>query len=369
MPQSYDFNGPLSSLDPTQSQTAIKSFFYPANLTTATNHYIRFDANIFEDSRFQGGIEGNFSPTVDAGLRSGQDLGVILINTLRFAPSLVGGNLVPYARNIANQLSKNYGSGGPTTAALNYMNSLPDGDQFYNIFPGLRGIGNKRTLNHMYLYTPDTMTFDYNNKWEAVSLRDQFGIFADGISAMNELSRGNLGAAALLAAHAGSTAAAKIGLGDLKASVSAYAAMKGFPVNPLFETLYKSTQPRQFKFQFSMYPQTQKETEEIYNIVEQFAFHAAPEYAASEIGGFMIIPSTFDIKFMFIVRDKNGGGVEIENPWIRRISTCALTSFNIDYSPGHQWQAMEDGSPRALNLSLEFVELEVMTKDRIKRGF
>ena len=50
--------------------------------------------------------------------------------------------------------------------------------QFYSAFPGLRGIGNKTILNHLYLYNPDTMTFDYNNEWKTISLREQFGLVA-----------------------------------------------------------------------------------------------------------------------------------------------------------------------------------------------
>ena len=365
MPQDQSFRGPLAELTPVGSPDAVESYFYPSNLTTVTNHYMRFDAAIFQDSRFQQGISGGFSPPVNPGgalisgiVNNARDLVTAAAAVAGATPLLA---IAPINRILADINLNN--PGGTTTAALNYLNSLPEGGQFYNAFPGLRGIGNKKVKTHLYLYTPDTVTFDYQNKWESVSLRDQFTYLADGIS---WAAQTNMGAHAGAAASAGHGLATAFGMGR---QFDIAAAMSGFPTNPMTEVLFKSTEPRTFQFNFKMYPQTPNEAEQIFKIVEQFSFHAAPEYANSEVGGFMIMPSVFDIKFMFLVRDQNGNAHEIENPWMRRISTCGLEAISVDYSPDEQFQAMEDGSPRALTLALKFHELEIMDKSRIARGF
>jgi hypothetical protein len=363
MSQSFDFRGPLAALEPEQSSTAIKCYYYPADLTTVTGHYVRFDCQIFEDSRFQQGIKGNFG--------SAKDAGSLLTNNAEAAAlkilSGASGTSTGAAASTLGQFIKPISTGGSTTtAALNYLNALPEGGDLYKYFPGLRGLGNKRTLNHIYMYTPDTLVYGYNNQWETVSLREKFGVLADGVSAFQDIKKGDFGSAAALLTPYLSKG---LGLGDATSQRNTLMAMMGFPINPVNEVLFKETQQRQFTMRFKLYPQTAKETEEIFNIVEQFAFHAAPEYAQGEFGGFLIMPSVFDIKFMFVVRNPDGSPMEIENPWIRRISTCALTDFNVDYSNDGAWQAMEDGSPRSVDLTLSFKELEIIDKSRVKRGF
>jgi hypothetical protein len=368
MPQSFDLQGPLSSLEPPKSRTAIESYYYPSNLTTVTNHYARFDASIFEDSRYQQGAAGPMSGPVDAGVGLIETIGAL---TAQLDPTFAGGTirgamaLSPSIRNALQNRLARLQTGGTTSASLNYANAF-GGQKFYNAFPGLRGIGNKKLLTHMYLYTPDTMTVGYRNNWDTISLREEFGVVADALSAGSDIGNGAPGSASILAAAAAAGAA---GFAGAKAGLHRIQQMRGFPVNPMTETLYRDTNPRTFQFNFKFFPQTAKESEEIYNIVHQFAYHAAGEYATSEIGGFLIMPSVFDIKFMFLVRSPEGVTYEVENPWLRRISTCALTTIDIDQSPDGQWMAQQDGSPTSIMLALSFTELELMTKDRIVRGY
>ena len=209
------------------------------------------------------------------------------------------------------------------------------------------------------------MTFDYNNEWKTISLREQFGLVAIAGQAAVDAAGGH---AVQTIGSAGIGLAGAFDAAGIKSMLETGSALLGYPVNPMTETLFSDTRPRQFKFNFTMYPQTAAESTEIFNIIQQFTFHAASEFATSEIGGFLVMPSVFDIKYMFTARSSNGTVREMENPWIKKISTCALTDISVDFAP-NGWQAQEDGSPTAVTLALSFTELDIITKDRVVSGF
>jgi hypothetical protein len=121
------------------------------------------------------------------------------------------------------------------------------------------------------------------------------------------------------------------------------------------------------------YKQMQKEahTTEKYkkkqsDIIKKLRFHQAPEIETRFGSGFfMLPPSEFDISFYY------NGRI---NPNIPEISTCVLTSIDIDYAP-NGFSAYEvpgqnaflggTGMPVAIKLSLEFKETEILTKSSI----
>jgi hypothetical protein len=154
--------------------------------------------------------------------------------------------------------------------------------------------------------------------------------------------------------------------GELGAT--AFAGAFGFVTNPALEVLYSSPALRSFRFDFMFYPRSVKEGKEVQNILDRLRFHQAPELLGSQnVGGlggfFMVPPSEFDIKFYY-----NG----LENPNIPKISTCALETIDIDYAP-NGFSAYEvpsgqyatkggTGMPVGIRLSLQFKELEMLTK-------
>lgn len=129
--------------------------------------------------------------------------------------------------------------------------------------------------------------------------------------------------------------------------------------NPYIEVLFESVDNRSFNFTFKMIPRNPKEQEIIQDIVKTFKFHRAPEKKFKENSQYWLFPSTFDI--MFFHKNK-------ENPWLFKISTCAMTNFEVNHSPEGQYSAHEDGSPFATTITMSFVELEILTKDRIAEG-
>lgn len=130
--------------------------------------------------------------------------------------------------------------------------------------------------------------------------------------------------------------------------------------NPYMEVLFKGVSNRTFQFTFKMIPRNAKEQQIVRDIVKEFKFHRAPEFKSDSNNAFMLFPSEFDIEF---IHRSN------ENPWIFKISTCALTNVSINHSPEGSYASHADGSPFATEMTLEFTELAIMTKENMLMGY
>lgn len=143
-------------------------------------------------------------------------------------------------------------------------------------------------------------------------------------------------------------------------AMDAVKASRSEMLNPYMEVLFNGVQNRTFSFTFKMIPRNRKEQETIQQIVNEFRFHSAPEYASTSQNMYMRFPSEFDIEFVHKGQ---------RNPWLFRISTCALTNVGVNHSPEGQYSSFVDGSPSATELTLEFTELEILSKERHREGF
>lgn len=132
--------------------------------------------------------------------------------------------------------------------------------------------------------------------------------------------------------------------------------------NPYTEVLFNGVQNRTFSFTFRFIPRSQDEQREVKTIIETLKFHRAPEYVKSGVQQYSYwkVPSEFDIQFL------HRG---VENPWLFKISTCALTNLVVNHSGDGQFAIHDDGSPVITDVNLEFIELESLTKERIQEGF
>jgi hypothetical protein len=128
--------------------------------------------------------------------------------------------------------------------------------------------------------------------------------------------------------------------------------------NPFREQVFRNVQTREFVFEYTFLPQSANEAKNVREIINTFKFHMHPEI--SKDGLFYVYPSTFDISYLF-----NGPK---ENPNLHKISTCVLENMEVDYG-GQGWHTFSDGMPTEINMRLKFRELEVMTKERIKKGY
>ena len=126
------------------------------------------------------------------------------------------------------------------------------------------------------------------------------------------------------------------------------------------EMKFEGIDRRTFSFSFKMMPRNEQETENIKNIVNLFRFHSMPEFlGAVNNSRTLLSPSTFDIKY--IAKGE-------ENAYMNKISTCVLEGVTVEYG-GDRTQFFKNNAPTETSLTLNFKELEIITKERIKDGY
>ena len=143
---------------------------------------------------------------------------------------------------------------------------------------------------------------------------------------------------------------------------------KGFIMTNRMELAFKGLPKRGFQYTFKMIPKSEEEANEIKHIVDAFKINMLPEgMSADDKSGFtgkrLKIPNTFDIKYMYVGK---------ENEYLHKISTCVLESMNVSYG-GDRFKAFDGNSkgapPVETTMTLNFKEMELITKQRAQEGF
>ena len=138
----------------------------------------------------------------------------------------------------------------------------------------------------------------------------------------------------------------------------------GATLTDRMEMAFKGIDKRKFTYTFKMMPRSQDESDEIKKIVDMFKFHMLPEMLdASSRGRLMGYPSTFDIKYMY---------QNAENNYLNKVSECYLESMDIDYGGDRYRTFKANGAgapPTEVTLTLNFGEIELITRERAIEGF
>jgi hypothetical protein len=129
--------------------------------------------------------------------------------------------------------------------------------------------------------------------------------------------------------------------------------------------IFKSIGFRQYQFDFKFTPRSEQEALNVANIIKAFKFYASPEVKYGEGSPrYYIYPAEFDIEFW-----SNGK----PNDFVNKISTCACTNVGVNYTSAGVWSAFRPGDfngvPVETSLSLQFQELEIITKNRVLQGY
>ena len=226
-----------------------------------------------------------------------------------------------------------------------------------------------KTSETIALYMPDTLNFIQQQGYADLELGNNLltALFAGGKGVADSIrAYGQNGNFKALGESIGENLSPFIinSLGDKLGNLGKAIAVagQGMVTNPLIEVIYTSPALRTFRFDFMFYPESQTEAFAVQKIIQLFQFHQAPEIAPGTGGYFLVPPSEFDIEFYY-----NG----TENVNLPSISTCVLTSVDIDYAP-NGWSAYEipgenarmggSGMPVATKLGLEFKETSIVTK-------
>lgn len=139
----------------------------------------------------------------------------------------------------------------------------------------------------------------------------------------------------------------------------------GRAVNPMQEQLLDTIPFRSFDFTFDFYPKSQKEASEVRDIIKTFRQSMLPDsFKDNMFGGidgaeedgllenaqFFNYPNIFRIYFAGPISNKVDGFLP---------TVC--TNAQVDYAGGQKFSTFEDGQPVHIQLTLNFVEIKVLT--------
>jgi len=215
-----------------------------------------------------------------------------------------------------------------------------------------------RIQDTVILYTPPNVKFDYKAGYENADTGMAqliMGTIADIKGGKEALSAG--GEALKVFLEKAAVGALELAFPGVQGFIDK---TRGKSVNPQTELVFKNVPFRTFSFPFEFAAKNTKELDTIHKIIQLFKFHMMPEI---QTRGFLIAPSEFQITYMY--KDK-------ANMYIPKISRCALTDFNVDYSPEGVFTTFrgddKGAAPVLIKAELTFTEMEIMTKATIAEG-
>ena len=145
-------------------------------------------------------------------------------------------------------------------------------------------------------------------------------------------------------------------------------AKSGKVVSNRMELIFSGVGKRSFSYTFKFLPRSQKESKDVKSIVEKFKYHMLPKVEGDPGSSrTFVTPDTFDIEYRWV-------GSSNHNPYLNKISTCVLENMSVKYGGSVGYQAFEpdeagDTPPVETEISLQFKELEIITKTRAKEGY
>jgi hypothetical protein len=137
---------------------------------------------------------------------------------------------------------------------------------------------------------------------------------------------------------------------------TALALSKGLIYNPNIEMVYNGPGLRSFTFAYTFLPKSEKETKAVHDIIMEFKKWSAPE----EKDGMYVIPHIWQVTYF------SGGS---KNKHLNAFKPAALSGVNVsDNEPLEMHMAYDGGAPITTGLSIQFDEVDVITRDDHKKA-
>jgi len=341
----------------------IKNHSYPSDLMAADGryggNYVMFYINVATDSKLLKGPNaaktlnvGDYPPR-DRGDLIGMNMsktglvasgaGVAAIEGLIAGGVLAGGkgvkDTVKTAGKVAGAAAAVPGVGLGVTATM-----APDAQR-----------SQKRLKTAIALHVPNQLSVRYGVQWSEDDTSALAMVNAGGTEIMKALS-GNKNSDVT---GTGAAIIANLSLSKLPQNIAGGAsAAMGLAANPKKEQVFKGVDFRTFSFEYQFFPRDIGEASNVLRIIEEFKYHMHPEF--KDTNNFVYIyPSEFDI--MYFANGK-------ENRNLHRHTSCVLTSMSVNYTPNGMFSTFANGMPTQINMTLEFRELALLTKDKVKDG-
>lgn len=211
----------------------------------------------------------------------------------------------------------------------------------------------KRLKTAIALYMPSQLNIRYGMQYEEESMAGAQMLLKGG-QALVQAATGSPGAAINTLKEAAPGAAASLALG-MGGVFSAMGVGAGIAANPKKEQVFKGVDFRTFQISYQFFPRDETEAQNVRNIIHQFKYHMHPEFKDPD-AFLYIYPSEFDIVYY-------SGNSENKN--LHKHTSCVLKDISINYTPQGQFNALENGMPMQINVDMTFLELAIITKDKI----
>ena len=318
----------------------------------------------------------------------------------------------PLSPPTASNANPELGEGA--TEAIDYVcfqrstTSYDDGGYGGFSFPASSGSAKRvPNENRVYLAMPKQLQTGFAPRYKQIDLGVVGASLLDGMGGgfddMNNLAEViQKGAAAALpevkasaitglASSLAQTAGLQGGL-DIQ---SLQALTKGRVFNPFKEQVFAGLDFRTHNFNFKLLSRSEDEAARIKDIINYFKFGALPSVGGTsqerESSGnanidralsglsssrFFNVPDSFDIKFIRLKPDGTVGSISSEDSDFMhfKIHPSVCTNVQVNYTPDGQYTSFKSITGDrvqvpAINLSLTFAELKLVTKGDIAKGF
>ena len=335
---------------------------YPSDLQTADNlqHYILFNINIRGKSKFnQDKAQFEVKRNPDAANLTKDQLASPALRGVQAAAAGAAAGIA--VSSLAKSFSKAFnltGGKSPTSITESGVNLAANSlGVAAGAAAGASILGTDilkpdttfRISDAIALYVDGPPTVKYSMNYANKDLGVLVGALAGGIETLKNPGEAGAAVGASLAKLPGAFGGADLG--------SALSASTGTSLNPFKETVFESVDFRSFAFKYKFYPKNEKESADVFRIIETFKFHMHPEMSDGNL--FFIYPSEFNITYYF---------GQQRNSYFHKFTTCVLESMDVSYG-GEQFSSFRNGEPTEINVSLTFRELEVLTKKMINQGY
>jgi len=126
------------------------------------------------------------------------------------------------------------------------------------------------------------------------------------------------------------------------------------------ELAFKGVPKRQFQYTFKMMPKSQRESDEVHEIIKAFKQNMLPEFMGIANSRKMIVPNTFDIQYMY---------VNSKNQYLHTIGESVLENMTVTYG-GDRYKTFtgiygRGAPPVETTMTLSFKEFDILTRERV----
>lgn len=367
----------------------VRSATYPLN--GGNNHYIRFFINLSEESKLIQLGKVSVSKTADL---TGQNrpfqntTDQRSVDTAVNAAGIVTGTGLVAATGLKKLFLSKYGLAAIGTATIAGStpqtpgSAEPAGVNVVGelVSDYLKVTNRLKTLAaNITLYTPANVKANYRLNYDMpedllviLAQSENYEAAKAGLSAlgspMSDITGGSLTDSQNWSA-AGNTAG-KFGRIIATGASKTVSMLSRTAINKRRDVMFTHVGNRTFNFNYTFAPRSITEAKEVDDIIFMFKYFAHPEMLPGYGNFLYLYPAEFDIEYGLVQNNPDVGSAnETPNKFLNRISSCVLTEVDVNYSPGEAYQSLENGEPLITNLSLSFMEIETLHRDRIGAGF